>query len=56
VLAKGADASSIVFSVVETAKENGQKPFEYLRLLFERLPNTKMSEIDGLLPWGDEAR
>jgi len=48
---KGARASAIVYSVVETAKENGLIPFEYLKLLFERLPNLGEADIDELLPW-----
>ena len=50
---KGARASAIVYSVVETAKENGLIPFEYLRYLFERLPNLGDDELDELLPWSD---
>ena len=48
----GATASSIVYSIIETAKENGLKPFEYLEFLFESLPNTTTGQIDSLLPWG----
>jgi hypothetical protein len=48
----GAMASSIVYSIIETAKENGLKPFEYLEFLFESLPNTTTGRIDSLLPWG----
>ena len=50
----GAKASAIVYSVIETAKENNLKPFEYLKFLFEKLPNSTFSEIDSLLPWGDK--
>jgi len=51
---KGAQSSAIIYSIVETAKENGLKPFDYLTYLFERLPNldTKDKEtLDQLLPW-----
>ena len=51
---RGARASAIVYSIVETAKENGLKPFEYLTFLFERLPNLDKSDtaaIENLLPW-----
>ncbi len=51
---KGAKASSIIYSIVETAKENKLNPFYYLRYLFERLPNmdiSNMDELDQLLPW-----
>ena len=34
----GADASAAAYSLIETAKANGLKPFEYLKFLLERLP------------------
>lgn len=51
---KGAHASAVIYSLVETAKENGLNPFEYLRTLFERLPNIDPDDpeaITELLPW-----
>lgn len=48
---RGAKASAIVYSIVETAQENGLIPFEYLRYLFERLPNLGNGDLDELLPW-----
>jgi len=50
---QGAHASAVVYSIIETAKENGLKPFEYLEFLFETLPNTTTSGLDSLLPWGE---
>lgn len=50
---KGAKASSVVYSIIETAKANGLKPFEYLRFLFEAVPNTTTDSLELLLPWGD---
>lgn len=47
---KGAKASSVIYSIIETAKENGLKPFEYLKFIFETIPNTPISQIDHLLP------
>ena len=35
---KGADASAIVYTVVETAKANGLEPYRYLKLLLTELP------------------
>lgn len=35
---KGAKASAMLYSLIETAKANGLKPFAYLRDLFEKLP------------------
>nr|WP_249261019.1 IS66 family transposase [Virgibacillus pantothenticus] len=52
--AKGATSSAIVYSVVETAKENGLNPFHYLSYLFEQLPNidtTDREQLAQLLPW-----
>lgn len=51
---KGATASAIVYSVIETAKANGLNPFFYLTYLFEKLPNidqANMDQLDALLPW-----
>lgn len=51
---QGARASAIIYSIVETAKENGLNPYYYLRYLFEKLPNmnlTDMKALDQLLPW-----
>jgi hypothetical protein len=39
--------------MVETAKENGLNPFNYLTYLFERLPNLGGDDLDELLPWSD---
>jgi len=55
----GADASATVYSIVETAKENGLDPLRYLTFLFEQLPlvGTKPDiTLDSLLPWADAAR
>ena len=48
---KGAKASSVVYSIIETAKANGLKPFEYLNFLFEAMPNATTAQIVSLLPW-----
>jgi len=48
---KGANASSVIYSVVETAKENGLRPFEYLKYLFETMPNKEEEKYESLLPW-----
>jgi transposase len=52
---RGAKASSIIYSVIETAKENGLNPLQYLIYLFEQLPqlpDPKDPEaLDRLLPW-----
>jgi len=48
---RGAAASAVVYSIVETAKENGLIPFEYLRYVFEKSPNLSDGSLDELLPW-----
>nr|WP_231784174.1 IS66 family transposase [Lentibacillus sp. JNUCC-1] len=51
---KGAESSAIIYSVVESAKENGLNPFNYLSYLFEALPNMDPTDQDQLaqfLPW-----
>jgi hypothetical protein len=51
---KGAKSSAIIYSIVETAKENGLNPFNYLKYLFEQLPNINLTDkekLDQLLPW-----
>ena len=50
---KGATASSIIYSVIETAKENGLKPFEYLKHIFETMPNISPEKYSELLPWSE---
>lgn len=51
----GAQASAIVYSIVETAKANHLKPYEYLKFLLTEVPkhmdDTDDSFLDDLLPW-----
>lgn len=53
---KGATASAIIYSIVETAKANHLSPFHYLTYLFEKLPNIDLNDtdqLDTLLPWSE---
>jgi transposase len=53
---RGAHSSAVIYSIVETAKENGLDPFRYLIYLFEQLPNIDCKDqlaVDRLLPWAD---
>ncbi len=53
---RGAQASAITYSIIETAKANNLNPFYYLTYLFEKLPNIdldNMEELDQLLPWSN---
>lgn len=50
----GAKASAVTFSLIESAKENNLKPFDYLEYLLTELPNATTSELDKFLPWSDD--
>ena len=53
---RGAKSSAVIYSLVETAKENGLAPFAYLTYLFEQLPNINLKApeaLDLLLPWSE---
>jgi len=49
--ARGAKASAVVYSIIETALANGLVPFMYLNYLFEILPNITTSKLPDCLPW-----
>ena len=49
---EGAEASALLYSLIETAKANGLEPYGYLRHIFEKLPLAKtLEEYEALLPW-----
>ncbi len=47
---KGATASAVTFSIIETAKENGLNPFKYLNYIFETAPTLDQANADWILP------
>lgn len=47
----GARSSAIIYSIMETAKENGLRPLEYLTFIFEQYQNGQ--DIEAFLPWSD---
>lgn len=51
----GAKASAVIYSIVETAKANNLKPFDYVQYLLEEIPKhmeaTDRSFLKNLLPW-----
>jgi transposase len=49
----GAVAGSVMYSILETAKENGLHPFRYMEFLLETLPNAKTPDLESLLPWSE---
>ena len=48
--ANGANASAVLYSIVETAKANGLIPFDYLMHLLAQLSEPE-PDIEQLLPW-----
>ncbi|ABR46358.1 transposase IS66 [Alkaliphilus metalliredigens QYMF] len=53
---KGATASALCYSIIETAKANKLIPFQYLTYLFEQLPNLDIEDpeaLDAMLPWAE---
>ena len=52
---KGAEASAIVYSLVESAKANGIEPFAYLQHVLVELPylgkNQSHEELESFMPW-----
>jgi transposase len=55
---RGAQASAVIYSVMETAKENGLHPFRYLTFLFEQLPQLENvndpQALEPFLPWSTD--
>jgi transposase len=48
---RGATASAVLYSIIETAKANGHEPYWYLRGLFEKLPLARTEgELRDLAP------
>ena len=53
----GADSSSVIYSIVETARANNLNMYEYMKYLLEELPEIiqKGKEVpDRLMPWSSE--
>jgi transposase len=48
--ANGAQASAMLYSIIETAKANGLTPFDYLMHCLEQLANKEV-DVEKLLPW-----
>ncbi|EPM56208.1 ISPsy5, transposase [Pseudomonas syringae pv. actinidiae ICMP 19073] len=49
---KGATASAQIYSLVETAKLNGQEPYTWLRHVLERLPFWREIQVHGRSKFG----
>ena len=57
---KGADASAMVYSLVETAKANGVNVYAYLQYLLINMSDgdwhTHPGVLDMLMPWSEEVQ
>ena len=55
---KGAEASAVVYSMVESAKANGVEPFAYLQRVLVELPYLGKSpsheELEAFIPWAPD--
>jgi Transposase and inactivated derivatives len=50
---RGARASAVIYSIIETAKENELNPYDYLTYIFERAPNVNIQNpafLETLMP------
>ena len=48
----GANASAVIYSVLETVKANGVEPYTWLRRVLRDLPAAKtVDDVEALLPW-----
>lgn len=55
---KGAQSSAVLYSIAETARANGLKPFEYCQYLLEQIlehdEDPPEEYLDDLMPWSDK--
>ena len=53
----GAKSSAIIYSIVETAKANNLKPYDYVQYLLEEIlkhmDDRDCSFLEDLLPWSE---
>lgn len=50
----GAKSSAVIYSIVETAKENGLIPYAYLNFVFEQIQSHETVQFENLLPWSSQ--
>ena len=48
----GAEASALLYSLIETARANSCEPYNFLRHVFTHLPGARsLADYEALLPW-----
>lgn len=48
---EGAEAAAVIYSIIETCKQCDINPYEYLKDILKKLPNTLNKELHTLLPY-----
>lgn len=48
---RGAEANAVLYSIIETAKENLLKPYEYIKWVLESLRSMSFNCFEDFLPW-----
>ena len=55
-----ARSAAVIFSIIQTARENGLNAYDYLTFVLKRAPNqdilNNQDELDLLLPWSHAAQ
>lgn len=47
---RGGHTAAVIYSLIESAKRHKLNPFEYLRDILQKLPDTKISDLEKFLP------
>ena len=50
---RGAHAAAVLYSIVNTAKMNGLKVYDYLNWVFERIRSKDYDKTEDLVPWSN---
>lgn len=52
----GAKASGAAYSIIESAKMNGLKPYEYIEYILKRMTENKLTAdlLEEIMPWSEE--
>ena len=58
VVPSGAEASALIYTMVEMARANGVNVYQYLTYLLEKCPTSQTSdeELEKLAPWDPEVK
>ncbi|MEM6745398.1 MAG: transposase domain-containing protein, partial [Pseudomonadota bacterium] len=51
----GGQAAAVAYTLIETAKLNGVDPQAWLADTLARIPDTKITSLDDLMPWNHES-